>query len=174
MHWELWLGEARTNPSRHCFTSPNLAWSRNWNCSLWTPSPIPFGNQVFISHLAYYFLETLRTFPVQFNNPNFSASCHLDFYAQEGQPRKAPPLEYPVPYFRGAMRLPTWHFTWFIFSNSVSLLLARKQEIIKVTEQLIEAINNGDFEAYTWVVAPHTCWPVLSCPEWNLSTVIFF
>lgn len=26
---------------------------------------------------------------------------------------------------------------------------ARKQEIIKVTEQLIEAINNGDFEAYT-------------------------
>lgn len=28
-------------------------------------------------------------------------------------------------------------------------LSARKQEIIKVTEQLIEAINNGDFEAYT-------------------------
>lgn len=26
---------------------------------------------------------------------------------------------------------------------------ARKQEIIKVTEQLIEAINSGDFEAYT-------------------------
>lgn len=25
----------------------------------------------------------------------------------------------------------------------------RKQEIIKITEQLIEAINNGDFEAYT-------------------------
>lgn len=33
--------------------------------------------------------------------------------------------------------------------NSFSLPLARKQEIIKVTEQLIEAINNGDFEAYT-------------------------
>ncbi|KAL7990336.1 hypothetical protein Chor_013766 [Crotalus horridus] len=30
--------------------------------------------------------------------------------------------------------------------NSLSL---RKQEIIKITEQLIEAINNGDFEAYT-------------------------
>lgn len=29
---------------------------------------------------------------------------------------------------------------------------ARKQEIIKVTEQLIEAINNGDFEAYTCVL----------------------
>lgn len=26
---------------------------------------------------------------------------------------------------------------------------ARKQEIIKMTEQLIEAINNGDFDAYT-------------------------
>lgn len=44
--------------------------------------------------------------------------------------------------------------TWYValsslLTDSVSLLLARKQEIIKVTEQLIEAINNGDFEAYT-------------------------
>ncbi|XP_054989409.1 calcium/calmodulin-dependent protein kinase type II subunit gamma isoform X10 [Sorex araneus] len=30
-------------------------------------------------------------------------------------------------------------------------LKVRKQEIIKITEQLIEAINNGDFEAYTSV-----------------------
>lgn len=28
---------------------------------------------------------------------------------------------------------------------------ARRQWIIKLTEQLIEAINNGDFEAYTYV-----------------------
>ena len=33
----------------------------------------------------------------------------------------------------------------FIFSSH----LARRQEIIKMTEQLIEAINNGDFDAYT-------------------------
>uniref|UniRef100_A0A3Q3FCZ4 calcium/calmodulin-dependent protein kinase n=1 Tax=Labrus bergylta TaxID=56723 RepID=A0A3Q3FCZ4_9LABR len=32
--------------------------------------------------------------------------------------------------------------------------LTRKQEIIKVTEQLIEAINNGDFEAYTKICDP--------------------
>uniref|UniRef100_A0A8C2DKX3 calcium/calmodulin-dependent protein kinase n=1 Tax=Cyprinus carpio TaxID=7962 RepID=A0A8C2DKX3_CYPCA len=32
--------------------------------------------------------------------------------------------------------------------------LARKQEIIKVTELLIEAINNGDFEAYTKISDP--------------------
>ena len=32
---------------------------------------------------------------------------------------------------------------------SVFLSLARKQEIIKMTEQLIEAINTGDYEAYT-------------------------
>uniref|UniRef100_A0A8C4LNQ4 calcium/calmodulin-dependent protein kinase n=1 Tax=Equus asinus asinus TaxID=83772 RepID=A0A8C4LNQ4_EQUAS len=38
--------------------------------------------------------------------------------------------------------------------NSISLPLARKQEIIKVTEQLIEAINNGDFEAYTKICDP--------------------
>lgn len=31
---------------------------------------------------------------------------------------------------------------------------ARKQEIIKVTEQLIEAINNGDFEGYTKICDP--------------------
>lgn len=37
----------------------------------------------------------------------------------------------------------TWVNCW-IFPPTV-----RKQEIIKITEQLIEAINNGDFEAYT-------------------------
>uniref|UniRef100_A0A3Q3IS79 calcium/calmodulin-dependent protein kinase n=1 Tax=Monopterus albus TaxID=43700 RepID=A0A3Q3IS79_MONAL len=39
---------------------------------------------------------------------------------------------------------------------SVSLVLsvARKQEIVKITEQLIEAINNGDFDAYTRICDP--------------------
>ncbi|KAL0964422.1 hypothetical protein UPYG_G00323630 [Umbra pygmaea] len=32
--------------------------------------------------------------------------------------------------------------------------MTRKQEIIKITEQLIEAINNGDFEAYTRICDP--------------------
>ena len=47
------------------------------------------------------------------------------------------------------------YITLLILSLSLSLscsfLLfpARKQEIIKITEQLIEAVNNGDFEAYT-------------------------
>ncbi|KAM6269575.1 calcium/calmodulin-dependent protein kinase type II subunit delta isoform 14-T14 [Porphyrio hochstetteri] len=41
------------------------------------------------------------------------------------------------------------------FSHSTpSSVLPRKQEIIKVTEQLIEAINNGDFEAYTKICDP--------------------
>lgn len=31
-------------------------------------------------------------------------------------------------------------------------LSVRKQDIIKVTEQLIEAISNGDFESYTYVI----------------------
>uniref|UniRef100_A0A3B3UYX9 calcium/calmodulin-dependent protein kinase n=1 Tax=Poecilia latipinna TaxID=48699 RepID=A0A3B3UYX9_9TELE len=34
------------------------------------------------------------------------------------------------------------------------LVVARKQEIIKVTEQLIESINNGDFEAYAKICDP--------------------
>uniref|UniRef100_A0A8C9YRU3 calcium/calmodulin-dependent protein kinase n=1 Tax=Sander lucioperca TaxID=283035 RepID=A0A8C9YRU3_SANLU len=33
-------------------------------------------------------------------------------------------------------------------------VMSRKQEVIKVTEQLIEAINNGDFEAYTKICDP--------------------
>ncbi|XP_056432556.1 calcium/calmodulin-dependent protein kinase type II subunit gamma isoform X1 [Gadus chalcogrammus] len=32
--------------------------------------------------------------------------------------------------------------------------LTRKQEIIKITEQLIEAVNNGDFDAYTRICDP--------------------
>uniref|UniRef100_A0A3P8V3T1 calcium/calmodulin-dependent protein kinase n=1 Tax=Cynoglossus semilaevis TaxID=244447 RepID=A0A3P8V3T1_CYNSE len=35
-----------------------------------------------------------------------------------------------------------------------SCVVARKQEIIKVTEQLIESINNGDFEAYAKICDP--------------------
>uniref|UniRef100_A0AAQ4R2A9 calcium/calmodulin-dependent protein kinase n=1 Tax=Gasterosteus aculeatus aculeatus TaxID=481459 RepID=A0AAQ4R2A9_GASAC len=38
--------------------------------------------------------------------------------------------------------------------TDVMVMSSRKQEIIKVTEQLIEAINNGDFEAYTKICDP--------------------
>uniref|UniRef100_A0A8C8HJF5 calcium/calmodulin-dependent protein kinase n=1 Tax=Oncorhynchus tshawytscha TaxID=74940 RepID=A0A8C8HJF5_ONCTS len=36
----------------------------------------------------------------------------------------------------------------------VRVFVSRKQEIIKITEQLIEAVNNGDFEAYTRICDP--------------------
>ncbi|XP_042278032.1 calcium/calmodulin-dependent protein kinase (CaM kinase) II beta 1 isoform X2 [Thunnus maccoyii] len=39
-------------------------------------------------------------------------------------------------------------------SLSLSSSQTRKQEIIKITEQLIEAINNGDFEAYAKICDP--------------------
>ncbi|NWT02301.1 KCC2B kinase, partial [Mionectes macconnelli] len=58
-------------------------------------------------------------------------------------------------YFRmtGYLSAVTFHSA---FHPKVGLYLspARKQEIIKVTEQLIEAINNGDFEAYTKICDP--------------------
>ncbi|XP_060796020.1 calcium/calmodulin-dependent protein kinase (CaM kinase) II gamma 1 isoform X6 [Neoarius graeffei] len=38
--------------------------------------------------------------------------------------------------------------------RSVTTAQSRKQEIIKITEQLIEAVNNGDFEAYTRICDP--------------------
>ncbi|GAA6101514.1 calcium/calmodulin-dependent protein kinase type II subunit gamma isoform X1 [Tachysurus ichikawai] len=44
-----------------------------------------------------------------------------------------------------------------VLSESLPALIpppTRKQEIIKITEQLIEAINNGDFEAYTRICDP--------------------
>ncbi|XP_069672549.1 calcium/calmodulin-dependent protein kinase type II alpha chain isoform X23 [Periplaneta americana] len=40
-------------------------------------------------------------------------------------------------------------------SPAASTSSARKQEIIKMTEQLIEAINTGDYEAYTKICDPH-------------------
>uniref|UniRef100_A0A8C6WV25 calcium/calmodulin-dependent protein kinase n=1 Tax=Neogobius melanostomus TaxID=47308 RepID=A0A8C6WV25_9GOBI len=40
------------------------------------------------------------------------------------------------------------------FNARRKLKVTRKQEIIKMTEQLIEAINNGDFEAYTRICDP--------------------
>uniref|UniRef100_A0A8C4MYM7 calcium/calmodulin-dependent protein kinase n=1 Tax=Equus asinus asinus TaxID=83772 RepID=A0A8C4MYM7_EQUAS len=45
------------------------------------------------------------------------------------------------------------YFVYCPIGPSPSLSL-RKQEIIKITEQLIEAINNGDFEAYTKICDP--------------------
>ncbi|KAM4623871.1 calcium/calmodulin-dependent protein kinase type II subunit gamma-like isoform 12-T12 [Polymixia lowei] len=39
-------------------------------------------------------------------------------------------------------------------TNDEDEMKARKQEIIKITEQLIEAVNNGDFEAYTRICDP--------------------
>uniref|UniRef100_A0A8C1U3Y8 calcium/calmodulin-dependent protein kinase n=1 Tax=Cyprinus carpio TaxID=7962 RepID=A0A8C1U3Y8_CYPCA len=40
------------------------------------------------------------------------------------------------------------------FRHTSETCAPRKQEIIKITEQLIEAINNGDFEAYTRICDP--------------------
>ncbi|KAM9772904.1 calcium/calmodulin-dependent protein kinase type II subunit gamma isoform X15 [Syngnathus acus] len=39
-------------------------------------------------------------------------------------------------------------------TNDEEEMKGRKQEIIKITEQLIEAINNGDFDAYTRICDP--------------------
>ncbi|KAM6951733.1 calcium/calmodulin-dependent protein kinase (CaM kinase) II gamma 1 isoform 9-T9 [Aplochiton taeniatus] len=41
-----------------------------------------------------------------------------------------------------------------LLSSPQSSPASRKQEIIKITEQLIEAVNNGDFEAYTRICDP--------------------
>ena len=61
------------------------------------------------------------------------------------------------PLFLNIICVSVFHIKVYELECKVTLLCvclcstARKQEIIKVTEQLIEAINNGDFEAYTLV-----------------------
>uniref|UniRef100_T1INT6 calcium/calmodulin-dependent protein kinase n=1 Tax=Strigamia maritima TaxID=126957 RepID=T1INT6_STRMM len=40
-------------------------------------------------------------------------------------------------------------------NDSFISLSPRKQEIVKITEQLIDAINTGDYEAYTKICDPH-------------------
>ena len=37
----------------------------------------------------------------------------------------------------------------FVTDSHVLTIAARRQEIIKMTEQLIDSINTGDFEGYT-------------------------
>uniref|UniRef100_A0A8C9ZX65 calcium/calmodulin-dependent protein kinase n=1 Tax=Sander lucioperca TaxID=283035 RepID=A0A8C9ZX65_SANLU len=53
---------------------------------------------------------------------------------------------------------PKGHVSAALVCSSVSshcfFSAARKQEIIKITEQLIEAVNNGDFEAYAKICDP--------------------
>ncbi|XP_057182987.1 calcium/calmodulin-dependent protein kinase (CaM kinase) II beta 1 isoform X6 [Triplophysa rosa] len=61
-------------------------------------------------------------------------------------PVSAPSHPSPVPSQSSSTPLPSTH--------------SRKQEIIKITEQLIEGINNGDFEAYAKI-----CDPGLTCFE---------
>ncbi|XP_048043077.1 calcium/calmodulin-dependent protein kinase (CaM kinase) II beta 1 isoform X25 [Megalobrama amblycephala] len=61
-------------------------------------------------------------------------------------PVSAPSHPFPSPAQPSSSPLPSAH--------------SRKQEIIKITEQLIEAINNGDFEAYAKI-----CDPGLTCFE---------
>uniref|UniRef100_A0A8B9C7L2 calcium/calmodulin-dependent protein kinase n=1 Tax=Anser brachyrhynchus TaxID=132585 RepID=A0A8B9C7L2_9AVES len=57
--------------------------------------------------------------------------------------------------FSGKILLPVFLSKSYVQLNCSFLLFAvRKQEIIKITEQLIEAINNGDFEAYTKICDP--------------------
>uniref|UniRef100_A0AAQ4PF22 calcium/calmodulin-dependent protein kinase n=1 Tax=Gasterosteus aculeatus aculeatus TaxID=481459 RepID=A0AAQ4PF22_GASAC len=46
------------------------------------------------------------------------------------------------------------HLSFLTLTSRCDLTAPRKQEIIKVTEQLIESINNGDFDAYAKICDP--------------------
>uniref|UniRef100_A0A668SMD9 calcium/calmodulin-dependent protein kinase n=1 Tax=Oreochromis aureus TaxID=47969 RepID=A0A668SMD9_OREAU len=56
---------------------------------------------------------------------------------------------HPPPFSEMSLGIQSNFLTLFCFFSA-----ARKQEIIKITEQLIEAVNNGDFEAYAKICDP--------------------
>ncbi|KAF0884402.1 KC2D2 kinase, partial [Crocuta crocuta] len=97
----------------------------------------------------------------EMENPN------LDFHITlSAHPHKCPPpCPSPLPPHPSVLSFcqhsRVSHGLLLSLSPTISALLlplvppsTRKQEIIKVTEQLIEAINNGDFEAYTKICDP--------------------
>uniref|UniRef100_A0A8C6UM73 calcium/calmodulin-dependent protein kinase n=1 Tax=Neogobius melanostomus TaxID=47308 RepID=A0A8C6UM73_9GOBI len=62
---------------------------------------------------------------------------------------------YPPPPPHATPQWRRYRFTLHsVSSMCMTCVVARKQEIIKVTEQLIESINNGDFEAYAKICDP--------------------
>ncbi|XP_025753195.1 calcium/calmodulin-dependent protein kinase type II subunit gamma isoform X22 [Oreochromis niloticus] len=70
---------------------------------------------------------------------------------QEAVSSPSVPVAQPSP---AQSSCPAPEFTLSPPTGSSNLQQTRKQEIIKMTEQLIEAINNGDFEAYTRICDP--------------------
>uniref|UniRef100_A0A4W5NRU0 calcium/calmodulin-dependent protein kinase n=1 Tax=Hucho hucho TaxID=62062 RepID=A0A4W5NRU0_9TELE len=121
------------------------------------PTPLLLHPYTSPSPLAHYTSLHLL-FPSLFLLYLHSFSCSL--YTS---PPRAPPLLFsslPPPvsltplYISSIAELPSLSSHFFLSLPHFSLSLARKQEIIKITEQLIEAVNNGDFEAYTRICDP--------------------
>uniref|UniRef100_A0A3Q4MKN1 calcium/calmodulin-dependent protein kinase n=1 Tax=Neolamprologus brichardi TaxID=32507 RepID=A0A3Q4MKN1_NEOBR len=81
---------------------------------------------------------------------NFSGGCALRPQPPtQHMQRENPPHCYCLTFQLASHKLPS-----VCLFLSLVLSAARKQEIIKITEQLIEAINNGDFDAYTRICDP--------------------
>uniref|UniRef100_A0A669D5L3 calcium/calmodulin-dependent protein kinase n=1 Tax=Oreochromis niloticus TaxID=8128 RepID=A0A669D5L3_ORENI len=92
-----------------------------------------------------HFLPSLNTFTCFHNFFLFSPLSFSPFFLQEPQTTV---IHNPVDGIK--VHPPPFYFlTLFCFFSA-----ARKQEIIKITEQLIEAVNNGDFEAYAKICDP--------------------
>uniref|UniRef100_A0A4W6FVB5 calcium/calmodulin-dependent protein kinase n=1 Tax=Lates calcarifer TaxID=8187 RepID=A0A4W6FVB5_LATCA len=106
--------------------------------------------------------------PLQVNNKANTVTSPKDtgpapalVYTHTTSPTPAPssakplPLPHLTPHCgRGTGSPFHWGPDHFLVYKNVQHIMARKQEIIKVTEQLIESINNGDFEAYAKICDP--------------------
>ncbi|XP_068136882.1 calcium/calmodulin-dependent protein kinase type II subunit delta isoform X1 [Hyperolius riggenbachi] len=118
----------------HCCSSSSLSSVPSSSSSCWSPSlDCPSGRtccQYLLKILVSLYIFIFVCSYVVFLSINSAAKCtensNLKSHSNESEP----------------------------FQSTFSTVQSRKQEIIKVTEQLIEAINNGDFEAYTKICDP--------------------
>uniref|UniRef100_A0A673XPB2 calcium/calmodulin-dependent protein kinase n=1 Tax=Salmo trutta TaxID=8032 RepID=A0A673XPB2_SALTR len=96
-----------------------------------------------LHHSLLYLLLHMYTFSLLLPSPShsFPHPSLLHFLCSSSHP--LPLLSLPPPSLSSSSPPP--------LTNKAAL---RKQEIIKITEQLIEAVNNGDFEAYAKICDP--------------------
>uniref|UniRef100_A0A8P4G7T7 calcium/calmodulin-dependent protein kinase n=1 Tax=Dicentrarchus labrax TaxID=13489 RepID=A0A8P4G7T7_DICLA len=96
------------------------------------------------------FLSFFLFSPFSFQEPQTTVIHNPIDGTKVHPPLPSPFMPCPFPHSSPSSSLPFLLFlTLFCFSFT-----ARKQEIIKITEQLIEAVNNGDFEAYAKICDP--------------------
>uniref|UniRef100_A0A452RL21 calcium/calmodulin-dependent protein kinase n=1 Tax=Ursus americanus TaxID=9643 RepID=A0A452RL21_URSAM len=107
----------------------------------------PAASGLPLSHTPWPFSPTAQ-------RPGLLPARGHEAWAPWAAPRGPPPPQ-PSPVWETTRHTPSSLAAWGgPRSLGGCVPAARKQEVIKITEQLIEAVNNGDFEAYAKICDP--------------------